>query len=64
MSRITSQLDISVTDINGKIIERRSIDPSSGSVTTKIDLRKAASGVYFLSIRSGTEVINRKLTKY
>jgi hypothetical protein len=64
MSRATSPVDIVVTDVSGKVIEQRVVNPSSGAIAAKFDLRKAASGVYFLSIRNGDEVINRKITKY
>ena len=63
MTRVRSAVDLTLTDVTGKIMEQRTVAPASGSVTTKFDLSKAASGVYLLSIRSGTEVINRKLTK-
>jgi hypothetical protein len=63
MGGVKSAVNISLTDITGKVIEQRTVTPAAGSVRSQFDLSKAASGVYLLSIRSGTEVIYRKLTK-
>jgi subtilisin family serine protease len=63
MSGVKSILDVTLTDISGKVVEQRIIAPSSTTVSARFDLGKAASGIYLLTIRSNAGVINRKLTK-
>jgi hypothetical protein len=45
-----------VRDLLGKLI----IPPSSGNV---IDLSKASAGVYFLTIKNGTQIFNKRIIK-
>ncbi len=60
---VDGPLEISITSANGQLVQRRSIVPDNGRVSTKLDLGDAASGVYFLTLKSNNGTVNRKLTK-
>lgn len=63
MRGASGAVDMVVTDLSGKVIHRQQVQPGSGALRTIVDLSNTASGVYFLSIHTGKEVINRKLTR-
>jgi hypothetical protein len=50
-----------LTDINGRIIEKRSIYPETGLNTFEIDLSNQKSPFYFLSLNNGKEIIAEKV---
>ena len=60
----SSKMEITVVDINGRIITRQQLAPSTGATKTVLQLQDQAAGVYFLSIKSDEAVINKKLVKY
>jgi len=50
-----------VTDINGRVIEKRSIFPESGLNIFEVDLSNDESPFYFLSLNNGKEVVGKKV---
>jgi hypothetical protein len=63
VSGVSSKLELTVSDISGKVIQRSSGEPKAGTVNTSLNLAKEAAGVYVLSIRSENGVLTRKLVK-
>lgn len=60
---LTSASELTVTDMQGQVVERQQLTPQGGQVTTLVPLQGAGAGVYFLSIRSGEGVAVRKLIR-
>ncbi|MBN8693456.1 MAG: S8 family serine peptidase [Bacteroidetes bacterium] len=58
-----TELSYTVTDISGKIILQNNAGLKTGSFNTVIDLKEAASGMYFLQIKRGEETGYLKLIK-
>ena len=50
-----------LTDIQGRIIEKRTVHPEHGLNTFEIDLSHEESPFYFLSLNNGKEVIGEKV---
>ncbi|MFT5764720.1 MAG: hypothetical protein ACI8X3_002151 [Saprospiraceae bacterium] len=50
-----------LTDINGRVIEKRSIYPEPGLNTFEIDLSNQESPFYFLSLNNGKGIIGEKV---
>jgi hypothetical protein len=57
----TSELDISLLDVNGRIIESRVVNPTSNSINERFDLSNQANGVYLISIQSEGKVEVKKV---
>ena len=55
----SQQIEISITNINGKII----FNETTNSNKYSIDLQGNNPGIYFISIRTETEIINKKIIK-
>jgi len=58
-----TELSYVVTDISGKIILQNNAGLKTGSFNTVIDLKDAASGMYFLQIKRGDDLSHIKLIK-
>lgn len=63
MAGVKGSVELFVTDMNGRELERRAVEEKAGVVTTTVQLRNSAAGVYFLTIRSAEGVLVRKLVK-
>lgn len=63
LAGIHANATIVVTDVNGKVIRRQLVTPQQSLVRTEVDLKSAASGVYFLSVYGEHEIVNQKLIK-
>lgn len=63
MSGVRSAIDVTVTDISGKVIRQQSLQPQSGSVSGSIELKDAAKGIYILTVKNEQGTINEKLIK-
>ncbi len=63
-SAVSSPLNISVTDIMGKIVLRGSNIFENGNTSYQLDLHEGASGVYFFNINDGVTSRNIKVIKY
>jgi hypothetical protein len=59
----TSELTISLVDLNGRLIESRTVDPISNSINERFDLSNQANGVYLISIQSEGQIEVKKLVK-
>jgi len=55
------QMEISVTDLTGKVIFKTKLFCSSGENTVKMDIENLRKGLYLVSIQKGNEVITKKL---
>ncbi len=55
------KINFLVTDINGRIIEKRSIFPVGGLNVFEVDLSNDESPFYFLSLNNGKEVVGKKV---
>jgi len=64
MYRVFSDTEISVTDLNGKIIFNNVFTPNGNTINTSIDLSHIDAGLYFISVKNNKGVINRKLLKF
>jgi hypothetical protein len=56
-----SMVNITVRDLNGRIISNQNISNANRSFKTAIDLSENAKGIYFVSITDGIRIINEKL---
>ena len=57
----TSEILISVMDMNGRVIESRIVNANSNSINERFDLSNQANGVYFISIQSEGKVEVKKV---
>ena len=57
-----SKAVLTITDINGRIIEQRDISSMSNNFNTIIDLRNQSKGVYFLELRTASGTNRAKLS--
>jgi|GEM_PF-678691 len=65
MEGLNSQLvNIIVTDVNGKILENRQIQPNHGTVNTEFDLRDYSKGIYYVKINIGDYYFMEKIVVY
>jgi len=55
------EMDLVVTDISGRLINKTQIQSESGIYNSKIDLSNQPKGIYILSIKGDNTVINRRL---
>jgi hypothetical protein len=58
-----SEISISVTDMNGKVVVTRDYGKMAGSNLFPIQCAEFATGVYFVRISIGNEVVTKKLVK-
>jgi hypothetical protein len=58
-----SEMKLSIVNISGQVIWSEEIAATAGSNKKQIDLSNFASGMYYLSVRSEKEMINRKIVK-
>lgn len=58
-----TELSYTVTDVNGKVILQNHAGLTTGNFNTVIDLKDAASGMYFLQVKRGDETGYLKLIK-
>jgi hypothetical protein len=63
VSGVSSKLEITVSDISGKVIQRSSGAPKAGVVNMSLNLAKEAAGIYVLAMRGENGVLTRKLVK-
>ncbi len=63
LTGLTSASELTVTDMQGQVVERQRLMPQGGQVTTLVPLQGASAGVYFLSVRSSEGVVVRKLIR-
>jgi len=56
-----SDIEILISDISGKIIEKSTISNFSGTHKSKIDISNQPKGIYILSIKGSDSVLNRRL---
>lgn len=57
-----SKAMLTITDVNGKIIEQRNLESFSKNFSTTIDLSKQSKGVYFLELRTNSGTSRAKLS--
>lgn len=57
------KLDISVSDISGKVVYRENIDNHSGIYQNTIDLTGNPEGQYIITVRQGDKVYSQQITK-
>lgn len=57
----TQGLNVSILDINGKLIQSEQIGKVSGSVRKAIDLSSVAKGMYFIKLDDGKDALTQKL---
>lgn len=58
-----SQVDVTVTDIYGKMVISQSYNSAEGEFKKSINISELPAGVYFVRIQTGDKVINKKITK-
>ncbi len=59
-----TELQIQLSDLSGRIILSREETVDKGRQTFRIDANNAPAGVYFLMLKTGREVLNRKVVLY
>ncbi len=62
-NKVFGKIDVSLIDVNGKIISVNEIFKSSTEHTNQLDISVLPSGVYQLRFKQGSSVITRKLIK-
>lgn len=56
----TSNVTLEITDINGKVVETRSVANVSSTQAIEVNTSNYNNGIYFYSVRTNTEKINGK----
>ncbi|MFT6946955.1 MAG: hypothetical protein ACJARP_001375 [Vicingaceae bacterium] len=56
-----STINVSVRDINGRLISSEFVSNANGNFSKSFDLNEESKGVYFITIVDGVSVINEKL---
>lgn len=59
-----NNLDITLTDVEGKIVWHTIENPGQASLNLQIDASKLNAGIYILSIRNEQQWLNKKLVKF
>jgi hypothetical protein len=54
-------INISIRDINGRVLSSEFVNDATGNFNKSFDLNGESSGVYFITILDGQNVINKKL---
>lgn len=57
----SENVELVVTDISGKLVNRTQLKNASGIYNSKIDLSNQPKGIYILSINGDNTVVNRRL---
>jgi hypothetical protein len=57
----TDGLNISILDINGKLIQSEQIGKVTTGVRKAIDLRNVSKGMYFIKLDDGKDAVTQKL---
>lgn len=60
---ITEKIQVTITDINGRIISQTDAQPSGGNIDTHININSLPAGLYMAKIRTGKEVLVQKFIK-
>jgi subtilisin family serine protease len=60
---IEDKVEVTVTDLNGKVIKHQTISPNAGIAVATIEMKNTSAGVYIVSVQSKDEVVNKKLVK-
>lgn len=63
VSAFSSELELHMTDLNGKLILSKKVSKSELSEPVRIDLSTYAEGVYIISLRNETGTLTRKVVK-
>jgi hypothetical protein len=59
-----ANVSVSITDVTGQLVQRfNDLRFSNGSQTITLPVAALAPGVYFVTLRNGTESVTRKLIR-
>lgn len=56
-----SKTNIQITDINGKVMLKETLEKSGGNYTRQIDMKDYARGAYLISIKQGKKFVSRQI---
>ncbi len=62
-SRKDAEIFISLTDINGRIIQSERIDLFEGTNTHQLEMKQLPAGIYIVNIINGKDSVSRKVVK-
>jgi hypothetical protein len=64
MYRVSSNTEISIADMNGKLVFNNTFIPNGNTINTNIDISNLNVGIYFISVKNNKGIINKKLLKF
>ncbi|HMS51915.1 MAG TPA: T9SS type A sorting domain-containing protein, partial [Chitinophagales bacterium] len=59
----TSNINITVYDVAGKVVAVKVVDAVNGYNEVKLNVANYAAGTYYITLNNGTEVITNKFMK-